>query len=65
VQQHEEQLEQSAGVWQVAQDVSPQPHVWQADDEDPNTIANPKPISHAYLFDASSSSDSRLGLDTE
>jgi hypothetical protein len=33
-QQHETQLEQSTGVWQVAHDVSLQPHVWHADDDD-------------------------------
>lgn len=42
MQQHEEQLEQAVGVWQVAHDVSPQPHVWQADDEDPNVVVGPK-----------------------
>jgi len=33
LQQHEAQLEQSAIVWQLSQDVSEHPHVWHAEDE--------------------------------
>jgi len=33
LQQHEAQLEQSATVRQLAQDVSEQPQVWHAEDE--------------------------------
>jgi hypothetical protein len=53
LQQHEAQLEQLAGVRQVAQDISLQPHVWQAEDEDADAIVGTKVISHAYLLDAS------------
>jgi hypothetical protein len=33
LQQHEAQLEQSAAVWQLSQDVSEQPHTWHAEEE--------------------------------
>jgi hypothetical protein len=53
LQQHDAQLEQLAGVRQVAQDVSLQPHVWHVVDENPDAIVSPKTISHVYLLGAS------------
>jgi len=41
LQQHEAQLEQSATVWQLSQDVSEHPHVWHTEDENaPKDMGN-------------------------
>jgi hypothetical protein len=45
LQQQDAQLEQSLTVWQVSQDVSEQPHVWQAEEEcAPNAIGKDLPL---------------------
>jgi hypothetical protein len=44
LQQQELQFEQSLGAWQLAHEVSLQPHVWQESDEYPNGIEMREPF---------------------